>query len=388
MASSPGLFDSSRIYLDIDSTIQNDAWRQSQSLATSSSRWTAYLNQLCLGVLLPWLREDYEPQATPALSPPSLLSIWELVNGAPMSLGKTRLILIPTESIDLDEIRIPQEWVDIASWLGDYYLIVQVNPDDGWVRIVGFITHRRLKAQGQYDGRDRTYCLDDSNWLDDFILLWVPRQLHAKEANRTAALPLTALSLPQANQLIERLGNPSVLTPRLSVPFPLWGALLSHDGWRQRLTEKRWGLPEQRSVRQWLDSGVSNLARQVGWSQITLQPALSSIRGEEDFISNVIVVRRLAIAGQTYELRVLLAGGALENGWRFELHPPTPDGVIPAGFKLKLLTEDLHPFEGNEDTANLKVNHLFIQVELAPGAGIVWEIDPTPDQYEQEILRF
>ena len=388
MPSNSVIIDPTQINLDIDSPLQSQAWRQSQSLATPNSQWNGYLNLLCLNTLLPWLKEDYDPQIGPALSASSLLSIWEIVNGAPLTLGDERLILIPTESIDLDEIRIPQEWVDIPGWLGDYYVFVQVNPDDGWVRIVGFTSHRRLKETGRYDWRDRAYCLDDSDWIADLNVLWVSRQLHPEEVTRATVPALNPLSLTQANSLIQRLGDPAIPTPRLIVPFHLWGALVSHGGWRQRLAERRWGMPDRGSVLQWLQTGVAHLADQVGWRRMEFQPSLSAARGDEEPLKENALSRRLKIAGQPYELRVRPLDGDAGREWRFELQNLTPGGLIPAGFVLRLLTEDLQSFEGNEDTADRAVEQLYIAVALDPGEGIVWQIEPIPDQYDQEILRF
>lgn len=62
--------------------------------------------------------------------------------------------------------------------------------------------------------------------------------------------------------------------------------------------------------------------------------------------------------------------------------------AIPGGFKLRLLTEDLQPFPNNEDVATTAVELLFVDVALQPGEGIVWEIEPLPENYDREILRF
>jgi hypothetical protein len=34
------------------------------------------------------------------------------------------------------------------------------------------------------------------------------------------------------------------------------------------------------------------------------------------------------------------------------------------------------------------VEQLYIEVALEPGEGIVWEIEPLPDNYDREILKF
>jgi len=56
----------------------------------------------------------------------------------------------------------------------------------------------------------------------------------------------------------------------------------------------------------------------------------------------------------------------------FELRNSSVGEPIPHGFKLRLLTEDLQPFENNEATATKPVDKLYIQVALEPGEGLVW----------------
>ncbi|PSB30077.1 DUF1822 family protein [Stenomitos frigidus] len=382
------LSNPTQLRLEFSAADREQAWQQSQSFARAGDRWDAYLNRLCLNTVLPWLREDRQLQATVWTNTNALPGFWGLVNGTALTLNTTeRLVLLPTETIDRDEWRIPQEWVDIPPWSADYYLAIQVEPEDGWLQMWGYTTHRKLKAQGHYDAGDRTYCLTEPAIMPDLSVLWVARQLGA-EPTRAAILPLPAINLAQAENLLTRLGNPSVITPRLEVPFPLWGALVAHDGWRQRLYERRQGLPESRSVRQWLGSSLSTLAQQVGWERLEQQPDLVGARGGENTTSTVLLSRTLVIAGQTYELQISSQGTPDECTWRFTLRNTAPGGVIPSGFKLRLSTEDLQPFEQNEDTATTAIEQLFVEVALAPGEGIVWEVEPIPEGYDREILRF
>jgi Protein of unknown function (DUF1822) len=74
--------------------------------------------------------------------------------------------------------------------------------------------------------------------------------------------------------------------------------------------------------------------------------------------------------------------------WRFQLRNATVGAAIPGGFKLRLLTEDLQPFPNNEDIATTAVEQLFVEVALEAGEGIVWEIEPLPENYDREILKF
>jgi hypothetical protein len=384
------LFDSNQVCLEIPQTAQDEAWRQSQSFSSSSSRWNAYLNQICLNAILPWLQEEYSPQAAAWPNAAVLPSFWEVVNGTAIALDAAVFTLIPIETIDLNELRVPQEWVDIPGWAADYYLAAQVNPDDRWVRIAGYCTHQQLKAEGSYDTSDRTYYLDEDNLTKDLNVLWVARQLCPDEPTKSAISPLPALPLAQAENLLQRLGNSDVVTPRLAVPFELWGALLEHGAWRQRLYQRRLGLPEQWSVLQWISSGVSELTAGLGWGRLEFQSSLAGARGTEAMPAlHSILSRQLIIAGQPYELRVIPQGNPEEMIWRFELrNASSQENGIPAGFKLRLLTEDLQPFENNEDIATTTVDQLYVEVMLAPGEGLVWEIEPVPENYDREILRF
>ncbi|GAB4381249.1 MAG: DUF1822 family protein [Elainellaceae cyanobacterium] len=380
------LFDSAQIYLEIDPTLQAQSWQHSQGFATASSCWNAYINELCLGTVLDWLREEYDAHATPSPSTIALANLWEFVNGSAVMVQGMRLILLPVETIDTDELRVPQEWVDLANWVGDYYLAVQVNLDEAWIRINGFIRHQQLKAKAQYDWSDRTYSLDEVNLISNLNALWVARQLCPEEVTRAEVEPLPFLTAAQADSLMQRLSNPAIILPRLAVPFQQWGALVAHDGWRQQLMEHRRGLPEQRSLRQWLQSGISAFAQQVGWQQIEFQPSLASARGDIA-LAPLALASPLTINQQPYELLISLINSDA-NIWRFELRSQKLGGLIPAEFTLRLLTEDLQTFDGNEDTAIANVDRLYVEVALEPGEGLVWEVDPQPDAYIKEILRF
>jgi hypothetical protein len=370
------LFDPTHLCLEIDARLQAQAWRQSQAFVTPASQWNAYLNQLCLHTLLPWIREEI-PQVT--IQPAQ--AIWELTNGAALVWANRRIVLIPTETIDLDEIRIPQEWVDVPNWIADYYLAVQVNPDHAWVRVAGFVTHHQLRQKAQLDYSDRTYCLDGADLIPDLSILWLSQQL-AAEPTRATVAELTALTATEADSLIQRLGNPTLITPRLAIPFQRWAALIANADWRQQLAERRRG-SERRSVWQWLQSGISTL---TGWERIDYQPAAAA-RSSEAQAPVAALSRQITIASQRYELHIVPVDlGA--NIWRFELNSLAPGGLIPTGTTLRLLPADRQPFADNEDRATAPVEQLYIEVALESGEALIWEVDPTPESYEPEILWF
>jgi hypothetical protein len=140
--------------LEISPQQRSISWQQSQVCPTVWGRWNAYLNHLCLNAILPWLQADYLPTITAAIESSQLPQIWDLVNGSIMTIGTNRIAIIPTEAID-----VPQEWVDLPSWVADYYLGVQIASDLSELQIYGFVTHRQLKERGIYDFQDRTYTM-------------------------------------------------------------------------------------------------------------------------------------------------------------------------------------------------------------------------------------
>jgi hypothetical protein len=63
--------------------------------------------------------------------------------------------------------------------------------------------------------------------------------------------------------------------------------------------------------------------------------------------------------------------------------------MIPSGFKLRLLTEDLQSFVGNELEAKTPVDQLCLEVALGHNSeGLVWETEPNPEDFDYEILFF
>ena len=363
------------LHLDLPLERLSAIWDQNQSLCNATSRWRGYLNQLAIEALQPWLQEDVTVQ--PGLRDNARASLWELVGGTALVVNGQRWIVLPTEVVDLEEVTVPQEWLELPNWVGAMYLFVQVNPDDGWARLLGFATYDELRRQGSLDYDDRLYHLSAQHLTCDLALL---HGLAALAQAPTLAPPAT-LDLAQAQSLLIRLGNPALRAPRLEIPFGQWAALMHHDGWRQQLAERRWGWPEQRSVRQWFREGVTALAEQAGWSQRVAMAGVRSLAGREE------LVKPFTLAGEAYELWVQ-ALDLEANAWRIGVRSLQGDRLIPPGMVLRLLTEDLQAFEGNEDQSPVPVPELFIDMTLEFGEGIVWQVEPTPDEGGLELLRF
>jgi hypothetical protein len=355
--------------------------------STPGAQQRSQLNQQCLTAMTHWLQAEFALGARVYPNSAALPSIWEVVTGTALTVASRRLVLIPTVAIELDELRVPQEWVDIPDWIADYYIALRVDPDPGEIEIAGYTSHYHLKTTGVYDVGDRTYAIDvDDLWqdLNGGVMAWQLRPaVNPEAALKAAVAALPPLPQAQADSLLERLGNPTLIFPQRAVPFAQWAALLHHGGWRQRLYERRQGLDAPTSMSQWIRAGVPEWAQQVGWQSRVGNLAGTGVRSLQTGLA-----KPLTILGEAYELRVFPMGQSGGAIWRIELRSGRSEGIIPDGFKLRLLTEDLQMMDNNEDQAMTAVDHLFIDVVLEPGEGLVWEVEPQPDDYDREILRF
>jgi hypothetical protein len=327
-----------QLWLDVSPAVVDQSWQQSQSFLTSRGRWNAFLNQVCLSTFLPWLQAEYAPLAT------ALPGFWEEVNGTVLLMDTKRLVLIPDKNLETREFYVPQEWVDIPSWAGDYYLAVQVNPDGEWLRIWGYATHEQLKTQGSYDPDQRTYCLDAHQMIEDLNVLWVVRQLNPQEQTQAEIAPLSAITDIQAENLLQRLANPDLANLRLELPFTLWGALLERQEWRQRLLQLRRQditiAPAARIAK--LSNWLYNVFTDTWESVETLlgsHPDLAfSFRQ-----TNEAAVRRVKEinlpSGEAVVLMLTLTTEADDRvGIRVQLHPLERDSYLPENVRLTLLS--------------------------------------------------
>ncbi|WP_036478378.1 DUF1822 family protein [Myxosarcina sp. GI1] len=389
------LFNPAHLVLDFPQSILQSAWTKSQATANSNSRWQSYFDRVVLAVFLPWLRSEAEGIVVEtSTNKTTRESIWELVGGTSIVYGDAKLVLIASETEDFSEFRVAREWLDIPEWVADYYLAVQVNVDEGYLRVWGYTTHQKLKQEGIYSHSDRTYSLTETQMIADLDVLWVAREVCPDEPTQAEATVIPEISAAQANNLIQRLGNDDIILPRLAIPFEIWAGLIQNPNWCQSLANKRRGAISSFSVARWLHNEISNLSEEVskltelGWRQIQFQPSAIGARDAATASDTALaLVKQLTIENRPYELKIMPI--VEERGtWRFELRSLTLGGTIPKGFKLRLLTEDMQNFPDNEDVAIEAVELLYLEVSLDSGEGLVWQVEPSPDNERSEILRF
>lgn len=268
-------FNYDHLWLEFSNQEQDRAWKTAEECSRESTRWQAYLNALTVNVLLPWL-EEMSPENPPRFcqAEETLPEIWEFVNGTAITLGKTRLVLIPQETDDLSEIAVPQEWMDIPSWAADYYLAVQINTEDNWLRCWGYSDYEQIKNHGEYSPISKSYCLENERLQEDLTLLLVTQQFCPYR--KPYIPPLQELASSQTEELLTR--SSQFITPRLALPFHQWGPLIAQNNLREQLYQRR----QPVSLTAWLEKNFQ-AAIQSGWqdlgsffanNQLNLHPSL------------------------------------------------------------------------------------------------------------------
>jgi Protein of unknown function (DUF1822) len=350
--------------------------RLAQSTRQSGPQWRATIHRLALAAIEPWLAETLDCTPRPWPNRSAQTGLWKWFDGAVLRCGDRRIVVLATTAIDRDELRVPQEWVDLPDWCADYYLAAQVDVDAGLVTLWSYASHGQLKA-GEYDSFDRSYSLTADHLFGEVALLAMVR-----ETTRTELAPISLPTAIQAQQLIDRLATET--WPRQVIPTAQWLGLISHGGWRQQLLARQAG-QQLNSITDWwqrsrssIDSAIDSL---VNWTPSTLAPI--GVRSTPQDV----LTRELIIADRAFQLSILpIDSDSQSTAWRFVLRAEL--GLIPIGYKLILLTEDLQAFEHNDDEAIEVCSELMVEVEVEPGEGLVWEISPECEGYDREILRF
>ncbi|GAB1544449.1 hypothetical protein NUACC21_71250 [Scytonema sp. NUACC21] len=363
--------DSQHIWLPLETAKQEEAWQLAQHQSNAIAIYNAYLNRVCLSHLLSWFQEWLREEATlqPEIFPSQeeLPSFLEIVHGTAIKVGETRIVLVPTETLDIEELRVPREWVDIHSWAANCYISVQVNLDgddgDSWMRVGGFVTHHQLKNQGTYNQSDRTYSLPIEQLSDNFTLLFATLGLRLQ-----AEIPSeVTLSPTEAQDLLQTLRDTSIYSPRLlDIPFEKWAALISHEQWRQQLYNQRINKEQntvastksvattptdspliQVNLSQWFQKVFA-----TGWQSIndSLAPNIGSLA--LDFRSSStnkkvgvhgikLIDLGMQLGGKSLALMVALSQEEEEkSGVLVQVHPTGNEKYLPPNLKLILLESE------------------------------------------------
>jgi Protein of unknown function (DUF1822) len=363
--------------LEISPDLRDSSWQQSQTCRTAWGRWNAYLNHSCLNVILPWLQAEYLPTATAGIESAQLSLMWQLINGSVIAIGRNRIALIPTEAIDRSELEVPQEWVDIPSWVADYYLGVQMASDVSELEIYGFVTHQQLKTHGYYDRQDRTYCMSIDDINSDLNALWLAIDRYTAAETRAAIAPIPVLTTANISALIDRLSSPDEILPRLAISFKSWAAVLESPAGLQQLYLQR---PIDRSTTSAITQLSNWLAGQIDpiWQvldrvllsqQLTI--AVRSVDLAEQPQSDLYRAKIYSLAtGQIALIVGLTAIDDRESRIVLQLYPAGGATQLPATTRLRLLTID-----GSEIAQASAAVTETIQLQFRASAGEKFQVE-------------
>ncbi|MGD1913559.1 MAG: DUF1822 family protein [Rivularia sp. (in: cyanobacteria)] len=316
-----------------------------------------FVNFVCLNAFVKWLEDEPDLQEKfyiPPLSQDLHFNRWEFVNGIELTFNQNRIVLIPSEQGDISEFRIPQEWVDIPDWAANYYLAVQLNIEENWQRIWGFISYEQVNQKAKYDSIDRTYCLNNQDLTADINIMWVAQELCMLE--KPQVKPLPSLSEAKAQEIIKQLSKPTVYSPRLDINFTEWGAILASDEYRQILYNRRiQNLQNQQlmdptgKVVQKLNLWFENVFNE-GWQSVDDFLSLTNTTAfqfRSDSVLNEVCVKGAKLIDLGMQLEntsvVLLIGLSpqIDNkvGIRVQLYPAFGENYLPASIKLTLVSK-------------------------------------------------
>jgi Protein of unknown function (DUF1822) len=289
------------------------------------------------------------------------------VTGCAIEIGNHRLIFIPSEDIDRDELRVDREWVDLPNWAGDYYVSVQIDLDANLMSIWGFASHRSLKQQGQYSPRDRTYSLNSDLLISDLDLLWMAEELDLTPKGIVEELP--TLSLDRALALMQLASEPSPYSPRLVLDFVEWGGILNNPTLRSQFYLKRLQraaiaqAPAPRfSLVDWLDREFNA----SGWQSIQAIGILSPQHNNTILHGRGYANERCKVINLQVDLQretvILLVGVVPEGADRMRVlvrvHPAIGSRYLPPQLQLSYVDMD----GVNLRTVTARANDNFIQL--------------------------
>lgn len=346
-----------QLVLEFSSQQRDRAWEKTANLKyqDATSRWRSFLNTLCSNTITHYIQSDSNFRNSKLETYAHFQDfphLWQLINGVPITLNETRLIIIPSEETEAEELRVPQEWVDLPGWVGNYYLASRIDLENCFLRVLGFVTHEELWKQGHYDSLDKTYSLEITALTEDLSAMWVAWELSADTLPQVASLP--KLSMTEAENLIKQNQYARASTLRLAMPFQQWGSLLLEPELRHLLYNYQ--LANDSSATTLNQERIINVAQwfkrsfEGGWCSIeklindnSLKVAYSFRQKNSQESDHVAEGVKLLDLGSEVEKEVALIVKIFSQkketiNVRIQLQSVNGENYLPSNIKLKLLS--------------------------------------------------
>lgn len=355
------------IWLEIPDTLKNKVWKKSDTQGTPAMRQRSYLNRLCQAVVLPYLQE-HEPNVE-ALA--AVEELWLLgINGTGLTLGEDRILLIPSTTWDLDEVQVPQEWVDIPELAADYHVAVQVDLEDSFMRLWGYTTHEQLKRKGDYSSSRRIYTLERDELVETIDTLWIRREHFPKlvVAEQLEAIPKPAeASLKSA---LAVFGNEATIFANRMVPFDTWTTLITDAQWRQQVLEHLLGAQNEQQpftqLQQWFEQQFEPAWQAVN-DLVSPQPQWrKAFRDPHDQVERA---KQIDLSTGSSECQVALVLSIESTSQRLNvktgIYPTNHQTQLPPSLRMRLITDAGELFK--EVIADANASFLSYGFEAAAG---------------------
>ncbi|MBD2207428.1 DUF1822 family protein [Calothrix sp. FACHB-1219] len=249
------IIDAEENWLAFSQEDEQDILSSVAGYAYEAARWNAFLNRLCLNAFRSWLEEYLELPEKISLLPSEkdCDRLWEFLNGSSLQLGNNRITVIPTEDSIVEEFCIQQEWVDIPGWEADYYVLIQVNPEERWLRILGYANYHTIKEKAEYNKITRIYSLSRNQLTIDLNVMLIEKAILPEKKLNQVNISLPKISAQQARELIRKIDIPLWYSPRLDFDFGDWAGILVEPNFRNQLYRQIQATPDPKiNLSDWL----------------------------------------------------------------------------------------------------------------------------------------
>ena len=362
MSQTPYELNPDHIWLKIPQEL--DPHTGDKPVLLASTQYQRQVNQICLAVILPYLKEYFaDAQVIDAQA-----DLWGLgVNGIGVETEGLRFTFLPSDAWDLDTLQVPQEWVDIPEWVADYYVAVQVDQEEGMVRLWGLTTHKTLKQQGAYSARARTYTLKRDVLAENLNGVWLQQTYFPNTELREEVLPWVAPSLDELLEAWQVLGDTPHPFVHRQIGFATWVGILTHPQWRQQALTLLSPAPESKLVSAVRLSQWFSHRFEAGWLGINqlIAPQLVGAFMDNQIKRAKLIDLGVELAGCQVSLMMTIAKTEQGMSLQASVYPMGEQLFLPSNLKLQILTETGEVFK--EVTSRSDDNFILYRFDAVTG---------------------
>ena len=223
------------LWLPISDYILDQAWKDSKSYYSDKERQIAFINTLSQKTIITYLQEDLDLDVE---IESNNKSIWDLgINGTIIKVNNQSLVLIPSETTDIDEVSIAQELIDIPNLIGDYYLAIQVMSEINLLRVWGYTTHKKIKKENNLENNN--YCVEKNKLSEDIRSLWLIQEFCPQVETKAYLEHLPELSSNQITKLLNNINFGKDNSYKEMFSFTQWANIIAQEKYRKILIEYR-----------------------------------------------------------------------------------------------------------------------------------------------------